>query len=942
MAEYKLKVFRKSGDAGASALEGGGTTPSKGTSVDNSQSGVASHTHKNLGTLEKISVDERDYVYLEQLRESEDGGSWDYKAEKARAGFADEADKSKEADHATAADEAKIAEDSKKWASKEFDDYLDQSLRRGDDVTFRSVRTSDLESAGGFEDGTTGSGFKIWQDRNGVSYLTIDKLTVRQTMTVMELLVEKIRAIGGRFIVSAANGQIASVSEDGDNYIIFFEQDNTFVAHDLMRCAVMSGTKQRSYWVEIEEASTDSVRVAKSEFDGVVPKEGDEVVLMGNTTNKLRQNLISIAATEDGQPRIDVMDGVRGKNFTGCLRVRLGNLEGISDDAFGADSQPRGNGLYADNAYLKGTFLLSTGEDVKTKFSIMEGKLESAIEGLRTDMATDKGYLDNPTFDKGMDSWATDNDASLFALGNRWIWANNAPQSKKTNYASVETEDGRKCLFLRSRYIMQKNADFKNLPEFTSMNVDGEKQAEAVYLSFLYKCTKAGRLKIDFEGVDKTGFEKFSTFAVDEEIGATDGFVGFGRDGLWNGTGDFRLSFTGEIYVCMLILSQDRVNALAYKYKTLFEQSEKLIKIAAGSFDKDGNVLEESSILTTAKYNELISKRFNTDGTLINTSGLLTTAEYNKLVSERFNDNGTLRNTGGLVTTTDFVAYKQTITDAGYVNKDGVLDMIQGKIDSGDIVGVESFAGMFATAVDEAGLVKEASMSVYVTKTEAGEMVSNASIRADKVVIDGSVTINDAFNVDTNGNLETNNIKLRGYSYQKFVNLSDSGATKVEIAYQGRSFVCWKLNKVLCVNGTFNNVMLPLGDEYEGARVVIVDMPWLTGNGQTNVMCEDLAPIYSGLYARRDEHRPTHSLVLDKNYYDATLLSPRGGTIELCQMKTKEAVDETATIIEYRTVNRWVIISNTCRALYWEARVNEVTINGTVVNGENKIGENIY
>ena len=29
-----------------------------------------------------------------------------------------------------------------------------------------------------------------------------------------------------------------------------------------------------------------------------------------------------------------VMDGVKAKNFTGCLRARLGNLDGISDDWF--------------------------------------------------------------------------------------------------------------------------------------------------------------------------------------------------------------------------------------------------------------------------------------------------------------------------------------------------------------------------------------------------------------------------------------------------------------------------------------------------------------------------------------------------------------------------------------------------------------------------------
>ena len=64
---------------------------------------------------------------------------------------------------------------------------------------------------------------------------------------------------------------------------------------------------------------------------------------MGNTENPLRQNLISIAATEDGQPRVDILDGVMAKNFNGCLRCRVGNLDGIKDSAFPANNQPHGN-----------------------------------------------------------------------------------------------------------------------------------------------------------------------------------------------------------------------------------------------------------------------------------------------------------------------------------------------------------------------------------------------------------------------------------------------------------------------------------------------------------------------------------------------------------------------------------------------------------------------
>ena len=64
-----------------------------------------------------------------------------------------------------------------------------------------------------------------------------------------------------------------------------------------------------------------------------------------------------------------------------------------------------------------------------------------------------------------------------------------------------------------------------------------------------------------------------------------------------NGTGDFKLSFTGDICLYMLILSTDRVESLAHRYKTLFEQSERLVKISAAVFDRDENFLQETGLV---------------------------------------------------------------------------------------------------------------------------------------------------------------------------------------------------------------------------------------------------------------------------------------------------------------------------------------------------------
>lgn len=471
-----------------------------------------------------------------------------------------------------------------------------------------------LLSSPKFVDGFDGEGWRIWLE-DGLSHLTIDKLTVRQIMTVFELLIEKIRSVGGQICVSAANGKIKTVEDLGNSYLISFEQVNGFVQGDLIRCQTFNGGVLKSYWIEVNDSdSVEGVEVLKSEFAGQsLPEPGDECVLMGNTTNKKRQNLILISATEDGQPRIDVLDGVHDKNFSDCLRARLGNLDGITDDLFPADNQPHGNGLYSDNAYLRGTFLLATGEDIKTKFEIVEGKIESMVEAVRNDFVIDKGYLSNPAFATGMEKWDTQNEAVFFLVGNKWIWVNDNILTRKGNCASVTKDDGRTVVRIVNKYILQKNANLRSKPTFAT-NADGKKEALPVYLSFFYRCVKPGKLTVRFDSVDKTGFENFNSFETEEELAETTGYVQFNCDGLWNGTGDFWLSFTGEIYLYMLVMSTDKVEALTYKYRTLFEQSEKLIKIAAQNFDSDGKVLAESGILTTAQMTGLYA--IDSDGNL--------------------------------------------------------------------------------------------------------------------------------------------------------------------------------------------------------------------------------------------------------------------------------------------------------------------------------------
>ena len=576
-----------------------------------------------------------------------------------------------------------------------------------------------------FVDGLTGEGWQLWIDQlTGLTNLTVDKVTARQSLVALELLIEQVRSVCGQLVVSAANGKIKDVVKQGDNYRIVFEQESGFVAHDLMRCAVTGGTKLKSYWVEVSSVIADGVLVPVSEFGGVKPEAGDECVLMGNTENPLRQNLISIAATEDGQPRIDILDGVKAKNFNGCLRCRLGKLDGIKSSAFPADKQPKGNGLYADNVWLKGTFVLMTGEDILTRFEITEGKIHSAVESLRKEIREEQSYLDNSSFADGMDKWISGYKAAFLTFGGKWILAGNKLLASSEN-GNVEVVKTGKVPYVRitNSYIMQKNGDFRTIPDFREVNGEGLFIPGYVYLSFHYKVVEAGHLRVEFVNGDKTGFENFNMFAYDGDL-PVGGEKVFNHSGLWNGTGDFKLSFTGVIQVSLLVFSTDRTDALAYKYATFFEQSDKMLRIAAANFDKDGNVLEASSIITTAKYN--------------------------KLMSQYFDENGQLKNMAGLVTSSDF---------------SGAIDAINENF--GNYVKVTSFAGLFAQEVkNDSNIVKQADISVFITENEAGELISKAQIRADQIDLKGAVTFesfNSSLKDTINGKADSSSLGTLAY-----------------------------------------------------------------------------------------------------------------------------------------------------------------------------------
>ena len=503
-----------------------------------------------------------------------------------------------------------------------------------------------------FIDGFAGTGFKLWLDENGKSNLTVDNITAREAFRVFEMLVTKLRAVNGGLFVSAANGTIKEVVDSGEYYDIILENDNTFVAGDYMRCQVMSGLKMMDYWVEIHTTNGKTCRVLKSEFGDVMPLVGQDVVLDGSR-NENRQGAIYITANEDGLPRIEVLDNISTKSHDGCLKTRLGSLSDIVDATFGG--QLSGYGLYSDNVYLKGEFILkNTKANVETTFEIQDGKIKSGIAQTQAEALRGKSLLYNASFIEGLKGWLTSNEQSVYFSGNAMLFSGSSLLNQSVSVSSEPIFDNVFFITIDNGWIRQSNMYFVNKPAFDSSTF------YPLYFSANVRCKTSGVLSVKLAGVnlitttatrdyeigENYGYGKvvdFNAFVVkkpiskgdlliissekicnctkqeffsredknttvfpvmeevvqgdlpifSKNINATSNFVNVNANSMWAGVGDFYLEFTGEADFYGLTIFTEKTEV---KYSTLFEQTDKLVRFASEKIDSDGNTLNGAAV----------------------------------------------------------------------------------------------------------------------------------------------------------------------------------------------------------------------------------------------------------------------------------------------------------------------------------------------------------
>lgn len=233
--------------------------------------------------------------------------------------------------------------------------------------------------------GILGSGAKLWIDENNKANLEVDNITARESFKVTELVIQKVNSVGGVLVVSATNGVIENVEAiykqnsnnentlDVDYYEVTFGTDSSFQNNDIIRCSYWDNTTKelRSYWYPIVVSPTNATsnvvqvpygNLPTNNGTPIIPKVGDKVAQIGNTTNNKRQGVIVIS-TESNKPYISIYDGLNTPSLDASkLRGRFGDLSGLTFNGKDLD----GYGIWSNNAYLNGEFhLLSSGKSIE-------------------------------------------------------------------------------------------------------------------------------------------------------------------------------------------------------------------------------------------------------------------------------------------------------------------------------------------------------------------------------------------------------------------------------------------------------------------------------------------------------------------------------------------------------------------------------------------------
>lgn len=421
------------------------------------------------------------------------------------------------------------------------------------------------------------------------SYAEFDEVTIRGAIRVFELIINQLKGEGDNSVFS---GMMKVDHVDLENKKIYFDTGggllyNPFWVDDCLECQRYGGrpsagndynvTKHYELVVSATGMGSDSDGenrldwITYNTFSGNEAdiKKGDVLVRMDNLTNSDRKGIIMNTTVGAFAPYIDVLYGAK-TDPDNAVKSRVGNLAGIYNAWFG---WLKGFGAFIQNLYAIGEFHFQNGENVQTRLDMMENLFRVDMQNKTYNMSEKDNFLKNASFTENLDGWQRENIIRAYTAGGKLLMFNRNLFAEKEKVASIVNLDGRNMLRIKNSGIRQANADVRKPEPATSV----------LYLTFKYICKSAGTLTVGFEGsAQGEGRLPFAQVELAESI-ETESLE---YTGTWDGTGDFVLKFTGDVYIDVLALTNRPLEDFKIEVSTKFVQTAEKISLLGERIDE--------------------------------------------------------------------------------------------------------------------------------------------------------------------------------------------------------------------------------------------------------------------------------------------------------------------------------------------------------------------
>ena len=551
-----------------------------------------------------------------------------------------------------------------RYLRKDIEDTAQQLIHflNGIDVKGHAVFNDTLSSEDFISGFLSGKGWAIWLkdfiNAAGVTEklacMELDELTIRKTLKVFEFIISQMRGENDNVTFSgfmkvdhydAETGRIYLKTDDGQLY-------NPFRVDDYLYCQQFNGmpsekndyTVIKTYEFIVTDAQVGSLEDNEKRLDWITLKnfagdlsliaENDVLVRLDNLSNPDRKGIIQLMTVGNATPYIDILYGTK-TDPDNSLKGRLGNLQGIYHHLFG---WLQSFGAYLINLYAVGDFRMrQTGESLDTKIEMTRSLFQTRFQKLSYELTEEDNYLTNATFTENLEGWERENDIDFITMNDEALLLNRSIVTARRKVADIQEYDGQNMLCISNSYIRQLNANIRKPgthKEYTKVeggkvSEEFEEVGDTLYLSLKFLCKKSGVLTVGFEGSSVSDDTlPYTTFNVASSVD----WQIYKWSGKWDGTGDFVLKFTGDMFVSLLAITDNPLNDYKKEVSTSIEQTHSNIRLLGQNINTlEGTVTNLGIDLDAAEEQiSIYAEKVNTlEGTVTNLGIRLDAAESN-------------------------------------------------------------------------------------------------------------------------------------------------------------------------------------------------------------------------------------------------------------------------------------------------------------------------